>query len=260
MEQHQLKLFFRELGAGQPMIILHGLFGSSDNWYSLSKVFAEQYRVLVVDQRNHGQSPHHQVHDYKALTEDLNTLITSQGLKDPIILGHSMGGKTAMHFAVKYPDKVSTLIVVDIVPKKYPTHHDSILEGLQAIKLNELESRGQADEILSRYVPEAAVRQFLLKNLSRDDSQQFEWKINIPVLREHIEDMGAEMQFEGKFEGPALFITGAKSDYFAKGDEGIIHQFFPSAKIVSLNTGHWVQAEQPKEFTETIMGFLNSSS
>lgn len=259
MEQHQLKLFFRESGAGQPLIILHGLFGSSDNWYSLSKVFAEQYRVLVVDQRNHGQSPHHQVHDYKSLTEDLNMLITNLGLKNPIIMGHSMGGKTAMNFAVKYPDRLSKLIVVDIVPKKYPVHHDSILEGLQAIKLNELESRGQADEILSKYVPEATVRQFLLKNLSRDDSQQFEWKINISVLEEHIEDMGAEMQFEGKFEGPTLFITGEKSNYFEKGDEGIIHRYFPSAKIVSLNTGHWVQAEQPKEFTETVLGFLNSS-
>jgi len=260
MEHSEVNLFFRELGSGQPLIILHGLFGSSDNWYSLSKVFARQYRVLVVDQRNHGQSPHHPVHNYGALTEDLSTLIAKEKLESPIIMGHSMGGKTAMNFAVKYPHQLSKLIVVDIIPKAYPVHHDSILEGLQAINLNELKSRTQADEILSQFVPEPAVRQFLLKNLSRDAKQSFEWKINIPVLAHHIEDMGAGLQYEGKFDGPALFIMGTKSNYYEKGDENLIHQYFPDAKMIELNTGHWVQAEQPEAFAETVMEFLNSTS
>ncbi|MBZ0245524.1 MAG: alpha/beta fold hydrolase [Cyclobacteriaceae bacterium] len=252
-----MELYFRELGQGSPLIILHGLFGSSDNWYSLSKIFAEKYKVYVVDQRNHGQSPHDSEHNYKALTDDLNTFIEDHKIEKPIIIGHSMGGKTAMNFAIRFPEKLSKLIIVDIVPKAYPVHHDSILEGLTAIALNQLESRGQADEILSQYVPEPAVRQFLLKNLARDKDQSFEWRINIPTLEAHIDDMGAALQYEGKFEGSALFIVGAQSKYFEPGDDVVIKSYFPKAEIATLNTGHWVQAENPKEFMETVYNFVN---
>lgn len=252
-----MELYFRELGQGSPLIILHGLFGSSDNWYSLSKIFAEKYKVYVVDQRNHGQSPHDSEHNYKVLTDDLNTFIEDHKIEKPIIIGHSMGGKTAMNFAIRFPEKLSKLIIVDIVPKAYPVHHDSILEGLTAIALNQLESRGQADEILSQYVPEPAVRQFLLKNLARDKDQSFEWRINIPALEAHIDDMGAALQYEGKFEGSALFIVGAQSKYFEPGDDVVIKSYFPKAEIATLNTGHWVQAENPKEFMETVYNFVN---
>lgn len=255
-----MKLFFRELGQGQPLIILHGLFGSSDNWHSLSKVFAEKFKVYVVDQRNHGQSPHGNEHDYATLTNDLNEFIDEHHIIDPIVLGHSMGGKTAMNFAVRYPKKLSKLIIVDIVPKQYPVHHDSILEGLNAIRLNQLASRGEADQILGQYVPEAAVRQFLLKNLSRDDNQQFEWRINIPVLEKHIDDMGDSLAFDGKFDGPTLFILGKQSNYFKQGDEKIITSYFPTAKIEKLDTGHWVQAEKPQEFAKAVFDFLKPSS
>lgn len=254
-----MKLFYRELGQGQPLIILHGLFGSSDNWHSLSKIFAEKFKVFVVDQRNHGQSPHDNKHDYATLTNDLNEFITEHNINNPIVLGHSMGGKTAMNFAIRHPEKLSKLIIVDIVPKQYPVHHDSILEGLNAIQLDQLASRGDADQILEEYVPEAAVRQFLLKNLSRDDHQQFEWKINIPVLEKHIADMAAALVFDGKFEGPALFILGKQSNYFEQGDDNIITSFFPAAKLEKLDTGHWVQAEKPQEFTKVVLDFLASS-
>ncbi|MCB0494230.1 MAG: alpha/beta fold hydrolase [Cyclobacteriaceae bacterium] len=252
-----MELFYRELGQGSPLIILHGLFGSSDNWYSLSKIFAEKYKVYVIDQRNHGQSPHDAVHDYEALTDDLNEFIESHNIKMPIIIGHSMGGKTAMNFAIRFPEKLSKLIIVDIVPKAYPVHHDSILEGLNAIDLSQLESRGQADEILGQFVPEPPVRQFLLKNLARDKDQNFEWKINIPVLEAHIDDMGVALRYEGQFEGPTLFIVGAKSNYFEAGDEALIKSYFPDAKIATLNTGHWVQAENPKDFMETVFNFVS---
>lgn len=251
-----MELFFRELGQGSPLIILHGLFGSSDNWYSLSKIFSEKYKVYVVDQRNHGQSPHDSEHNYKALTDDLNKFIEDHKIEKPIIIGHSMGGKTAMNFAIRFPEKLSKLIIVDIVPKAYPVHHDSILEGLNAIALNQLESRGQADEILSQYVPEPAVRQFLLKNLARDKDQNFEWRINIPVLEAHLDDMGAALQYEGKFEGSTLFIVGARSKYFEPGDDVVIKSYFPKAVIETLNTGHWVQAENPKDFMETVYNFV----
>jgi esterase len=253
-----MKLFYRELGNGQALIILHGLFGSSDNWFSLSKIFAEHFKVYVVDQRNHGQSPHNDTHDYAALSDDLHEFISEHNIEKPIIIGHSMGGKTAMNFALKYPGKLSKLIIVDIVPKAYPIHHDSILEGLKAIQLQQLESRGQADEILAQFVPDPSVRQFLLKNLARDKNQNFEWRINIPVLEAHIEDMGAGLPFNGQFNGPTLFIIGSKSNYFEPGDEKIIQSYFPSATITNLDTGHWVQAEKPKEFTKAVFDFLIS--
>lgn len=255
-----MKLFSRELGQGRPLLILHGLFGSSDNWHSLSRVFADHFKVFVIDQRNHGQSPHHEQHDYDALTEDVHEFITARLIEDPIILGHSMGGKTAMSYAIKYPDKLSRLIVVDIVPKPYPRHHDSILEGLKTIDLKKLGSRREADQILSQFVPEPDVRQFLLKNLARDQYQNFEWRINIPVLEKHIEDMGAGIIQNGKFMGPTLFITGKRSNYFNPGDERIIHNLFPSAVISPIDTGHWVQAEKPKEFTKIVFDFLQVSS
>ncbi|MEP2669945.1 MAG: alpha/beta fold hydrolase [Cyclobacteriaceae bacterium] len=252
-----MKLFFRELGQGSPLIILHGLFGSSDNWFSLSKIFAEKYKVYVIDQRNHGQSPHDPVHDYNALTDDLNEFIEDHKIDKPIIIGHSMGGKTAMNFAIRFPEKLSKLIVVDIVPKAYPIHHDSILKGLNTINLDQLESRGQADKILSPFIPEPAVRQFLLKNLARNASQNFEWRINIPVLEAHIDDMGTALQYEGQFNGATLFIVGSKSNYFEPGDDATIKSYFPKAEITTLDTGHWVQAENPKGFMEAVFNFVN---
>ncbi len=255
-----MKLFFRELGQGHPLIILHGLFGSSDNWYSLSKVFAENFRVYAVDQRNHGLSPHDNQHDYDVLTEDLYHFITEHQINQPIIMGHSMGGKVAMNFAIKYPAKLSRLVIVDIVPKAYPVHHDSILKGLNAIPVDQLESRGQADLILSEYEPDPAVRQFLLKNLARDDNQQFEWRINIPVLEKTIDAMGATLPSSGIFRGPTFFVFGTKSNYFEKGDEVVIEKYFPNSKKQFLETGHWVQAEKPNEFTNSVFDFLNSST
>lgn len=254
-----MKLFYRELGQGQPLIILHGLFGSSDNWFSLSKIFAKHFKVYVVDQRNHGLSPHDDMHNYDILTEDLNEFIAGHKISQPIIIGHSMGGKVAMNFAVKHPSMLSQLIIVDIIPKAYPMHHDSILKGLKAIQLDQLESRGQADQILSGFESDASVRQFLLKNLARGEDQQFEWRINIPGLEKNMEAMGAAIDPNGKFMGPTLFVIGLKSNYFKPGDEVIIKKYFPSAAIEKLETGHWVQAEKPQEFMKTVFTFLKVS-
>lgn len=253
-----MKLFFRQSGQGKPLIILHGLFGSSDNWFSLAKVFAEHFTVYLVDQRNHGQSPQSDDFDYQLLTEDLAQFIHDHHLDKPDIIGHSMGGKTAMNFAVKYPDQIGKLIVVDIAPKQYPVHHDHILDGLHDIDLNTLTSRKEADTLLSRQVPEADVRQFLLKNLARNSEGKFEWRVNIHAIDEHIEEIGAGMQYEGQFAGLTLFIKGARSNYYAAGDEENILRIFPAAQFVTLNTGHWVQAEDPKAFAETALTFLKS--
>jgi pimeloyl-ACP methyl ester carboxylesterase len=251
-----MKLFYRHSGHGQPLIILHGLFGSSDNWFSLAKVFAGQFSVYLIDQRNHGQSPQSDAFNYQLLAEDLHSFVQEHRLDKPHIIGHSMGGKTAMNFAVKYPERLGKLIVVDIVPKSYPVHHDHILDGLHAIDVNTLTSRNEADQILSEQVPEPDVRQFLLKNLYRTTEGKFQWRVNLHAIDNHIEEIGAGMQYTGTFGGPVLFINGARSNYFKAGDEDLIQSIFPSAQIITLETGHWVQAEKPKEFAETAISFL----
>lgn len=251
-----MKLFFRQSGQGHPLIILHGLFGSSDNWYTLSKQFAQSYSVYVVDQRNHGQSPHSEEMNYGVLAEDLDNFISDLGLNQPIIIGHSMGGKTAMNFAVRFPHKLGKMVIVDIVPKAYPVHHDHILEGLHDIPLGHLASRAEADALLSRHVPETDVRQFLLKNLGRRPDGGFEWKINLTAIEENIEALGEGMIYSGKHDGPCLFIRGEKSNYYAPGDEDRIRTIFPHAEIVTMDTGHWVQAEKPEEFARVVLSYL----
>ena len=254
-----MNLFFRESGQGRPMVILHGLFGSSDNWFTLAKTFSQQFKVYLVDQRNHGQSPHSEEFNYKLLAEDLEDFLISNTIAEPIIIGHSMGGKAAMNLAVKRPDLINQLIVVDIVPKPYPIHHDHILDGLNAIHLEKLTSRTEADQILSEFVKETDVRQFLLKNLSRKSDGGFEWKINLKAIGNHIEELGDGMQYTGKFEKPSLFIKGAKSNYFTDGDENSIKAIFSNATFVTLDTGHWVQAEKPLEFANAVIQFLNKT-
>lgn len=251
-----MKLFYRQSGQGTPLIILHGLFGSSDNWYSLAKIFAEHFTVFLLDQRNHGQSPHSPDFDYKLLAEDLEEFIREHSIQQPVILGHSMGGKAAMNFAVVHPNQLSKLIVVDIVPKTYPVHHDAILDGLKVVPLNGLSSRNEADKILSSYVPEAAVRQFLLKNLSRKSEGGFEWKINLEAIDKNIEAMGAGMVFSGTYDGPSLFVRGERSNYYDDNDEVLIKSIFTHAEFASLNTGHWVQAENPLEFSKLVLNYL----
>lgn len=255
-----MQLFFRESGQGKPMIILHGLMGSSDNWLPQAKMLSDQYHVYVVDQRNHGQSPHDDVFDYKVLANDLKDFVQQQKLEKPIILGHSMGGKAAMNFAIAYPDMTGALIVADIAPKYYKVHHQTIINGLKAIPLDTIKTRTEADQILSDYVPEPDVRQFLLKNLSRKDEGGFSWKINLPVIEKNLEAIGQDIQFEGTFDGPTLFIRGANSNYVKDEDRDRIKQLFPKSTLVTMDTGHWVQAEKPQEFVEVVRNFLNAAN
>jgi len=251
-----MKLFFRPQGQGKPLIILHGLLGSSDNWHSLGKLFAETFSVYIVDQRNHGQSPHSDEFNYKLLTEDLEEFIKENKIEKPHIIGHSMGGKTAMNFAVKNPTGVDKLIVVDIVPKKYVVRHDRLIEGMKAIPLKDITTRAEAEVALAGYEPDPAVRQFLLKNLARDEEGKFVWKVNLPAIDQHLQETGEEMVYKGTFDGPTLFLNGKKSDYYVNGDDVLIKKIFPHSQIISLDTGHWVQAEKPQEFSQVVLQFL----
>lgn len=252
-----MKLFYRELGQGQPMIILHGIFGSSDNWLTQAKLFSTHYRVFLVDQRNHGQSPHDDAFDYAVMVADLLEFIDEHRLENPIIIGHSMGGKVAMNFAVAYPDKLEKLIVVDIAPRPYNLEHYVIIDGLKAVPIQQLASRTDADAALVPYVPEPDVRQFLLKNLQRKAEGGFSWKINLPVIDKNLSNIGLDLQFEGTFEKPTLFIRGGQSKYVRDKDMARILEVFPMAIMETLDTGHWVQAEKPKEFVEVVEKWLS---
>lgn len=251
-----MKLFFREVGAGQPVVVMHGVFGSADNWLTQARMMSEKYRVITIDLRNHGQSEHSDVFDYPAMAEDLRQFIEEQKLENPIVIGHSMGGKVAMNFAVAHSEMLEKLIVVDIAPRAYNLKHYVILDGLKAIPIDTLQSRQQADEVLAQYVEEPDVRQFLLKNLQRKPEGGFAWKLNLDVIDKNFANVGVPLQHEGTFDKPALFIRGSRSNYVRDEDIPGIKSIFPKAEVQSLDTGHWVQAEKPVEFVAMVMEWL----
>ena len=251
-----MKLNFRKNGSGPPLVILHGLFGSLDNWFSIAKELVEHYTLYLVDQRNHGDSPHSNEWNYGVMVEDLLELLDAEGLDSVYLMGHSMGGKTVMNFAVLYPERVRKLIVGDIAPRYYPIHHQVILEGLNALNLSQLNSRKEADDLLAPYIPELGIRQFLLKSLGRD-ANGFAWKINLPVITQHIEEVGKALDEETVFEGPTLFLGGANSSYIQQQDLPDINTHFPNAEWVSIpNAGHWLHAEQPQAVVAEMRNFL----
>jgi esterase len=259
-----MKLFFREYlptdasASKQTLVILHGLFGSSDNWLTQARFLSNNnYKVYTIDQANHGQSYHSASFDYATMVSDLKEFIDDQKLEQPVILGHSMGGKTAMNFALAHPDSLSKLIVVDIAPRYYDLEHYTILKGLNAIPIDTITSRNEADEVLAGYVHESDVRQFLLKNLQRKAEGGFSWKINLPLITEQLANIGVDMQYPGKFEKPTLFIRGKRSNYVRDSDLDRIKAVFPQASLETMETGHWVQAEKPQEFVELVMNWLS---
>jgi len=246
------------LGEGKPFVILHGFLGMSDNWKTLGRKFSEQgYQLHLVDQRNHGRSFHDEAFDYEVLVEDLKYYCEQQQLSDIVLLGHSMGGKTAMLFATKYPDLVSKLIVADISPRFYPIHHDAILEGLSSLDFSVIKSRKEADEQLSNFVTEFGTRQFLLKNLYWVEKGQLGLRINLPVLREEVSEVGEALPIHAKFNKGTLFLRGDKSEYIGVQDEALIKSHFPEASIVTIaNAGHWLHAENPQDFYDAAMQFI----
>lgn len=251
-----MKLNFKKSGSGPPLVILHGLFGSADNWFSIAKELVEHYTLILVDQRNHGDSPHSDQWNYKVMVEDLLKLLDDEGLDKVFLMGHSMGGKTVMNFAVSYPDRVEKLIVADIAPRYYPVHHEAILEGLNSLNLKEIKSRKEADDQLAKHISELGIRQFLLKSLTRD-SEGFAWKINLPVISKNIENVGEALAEGAQFEGPTLFLAGANSNYIQQKDLPDIKAHFPNYELEFVaDAGHWLHAEQPHAVVEEMRKFL----
>jgi esterase len=247
------------IGEGKPFIILHGFLGMGDNWKTLGKRFSEQgYQVHFVDQRNHGKSFHHPSISYEIMAEDLKEYCDHYGLQDFILLGHSMGGKTAMNFATSYPEWVAKLIVADIGPKSYPLHHQDILKALLALNFNEVKSRKAADEVLSNYITSLGIRQFLAKNLYWKEKGELALRINLPVLVENIEEVGKALNSDAKYHGDTLFLKGANSNYIEPIDELTIKKHFPRAAIKSIpKAGHWLHAENPNDFYKEVMNFIS---
>ena len=252
-------LFYRDLqpsATGTPVLILHGVFGSSDNWLTLGKKLAEEHRVLLVDLRNHGQSFHHADFTYAAMVQDIINLADHLGLAQFHLIGHSMGGKVAMATAQTIPDRVARLIVVDIAPKVYPPHHQLILEAMTTADLATAKSRKEVDERVTPYIPDLGTRQFILKNIKRGE-QGMEWKLNLPVIKEKIEEVGANPMLETVFEKPTLFIKGGDSAYINVQDAALLAASFPNYDLEVIDgANHWVHATKPEETLDSIRTFL----
>lgn len=255
-----MKLHFRKIGEGPALIIIHGLFGMLDNWMTIARKLSETYTVYLVDQRNHGKSPHSDEFDYYLMAEDLEEMMDEWNLEEVHILGHSMGGKTAMQFAVRNAASVKSLTVVDIAPKDYPRGHDEIFEAFESVDLAALESRKQAEAQMSEVLDDRSVQLFLLKNLDRS-GDQYKWKPNIPVIKEQYDNIivNSLSPWES-YDGPTLFIKGARSErYVEEEDLPTIEGFFPAYELTVLDAGHWVHAEKPKELLETVEKFLGKA-
>jgi pimeloyl-ACP methyl ester carboxylesterase len=268
-----MKLFHRKYGdPGPPMIIVHGLYGASDNWVSIAKEFANQYEVFVVDQRNHGESPHAPEHNYSVMRDDLLEFMDTQGLERAILMGHSMGGKTIMQLAMDHPDRVESLIVIDIAPVSYlemndgttlAANHSKMIDAMMDLDLSRYENREEIFHALATSIGSERIRLFLLKNLGRGTDKLFFWTINLPALKENLDaimdglDTAGAIARGGIKGFPALFVAGEKSDYIRPRDHALIQSVFPTAEIVSIpGAGHWVHAEQPDLLVKSIRYFL----
>lgn len=256
-----LSLHYKSYGhAGVPLVILHGLLGMLDNWQTQAKRYAEAgYKVFTLDLRNHGKSPHSDVFNYNVMANDVVHFMDEHKLSAAHLMGHSMGGKTAMQFALTYPSRVNKLVVVDVAPRKYASAHDHILDAMCSVKLGKLSTRREVDAELKNLLPDDALRQFILKNLTRDESGKLKWKVNLPVIKRAYPEIAADITVEGRFDGPTLFVKAEMSRYIQPTDETRIKKLFPRARIVSIpNAGHWVHAEQPDKFSEVVLHFLQS--
>jgi pimeloyl-ACP methyl ester carboxylesterase len=257
-----MQLHFKQLGTGEPLVLLHGLFGSSDNWFGVAPFLAEKFRLLIPDLRNHGHSPHAPEMSYPLMAADLAEFFVAHGLDRAAVIGHSMGGKVAMQFALDFPAHVTKLVVVDMAPRPYARVHEPIFAALLALDLTACTTRTQIEEVLAPAIPSLNLRRFLLKNLGRDGEGKFTWKMNLRGVAENYARLGEPIhpsmgEPEKTFGQPTLFIRGGQSDYITAGDEPEIRKLFPLAKMTDIPAAnHWVHADAPREFVRLALDFL----
>lgn len=267
-----MNLFFRHEGQGAPFVIVHGLYGSSDNWLTVGKKLGSRYKVYMIDLRNHGHSPNSQEHTYGAMATDLADFFKQHKIEKAIVMGHSMGGKVAMSFAADYPEHIEKLIVIDIAPKDYfllkdesQYHlHKNILQAMLSIDFSRMESRKEVENYMLQHIDSGPIVQFLLKNVHRKkETHQFGWRINVQVLFDNLDEIISGVNanwFDDRlpiFNYPVLFIKGEHSKYILPEDYPTIRGIYPEAHIREIpGAGHWVHAEQPQLFMEVLEQFL----
>jgi pimeloyl-ACP methyl ester carboxylesterase len=251
-------LYSRIEGQGKPLLILHGFLGMSDNWKSFGTLYAQEgFQVHMLDLRNHGKSFHSDEFNYEVMANDVLEYCNHFHLDEVFIIGHSMGGKVAMHFATIYPERVSKLIVADIGPKYYPLHHQDILAGLNAVDFSMQPSRTDVEETLFPYIPDFGTRQFLMKNLYWKMPNQLDFRFNLKVFNQQIEIIGTALASDAVFKKPTLFVRGGNSNYILDSDWPLISKHFPEATLATVpNVGHWLHAENPQQFFEVTRTFL----
>ncbi len=253
-----VQLNFETFGSGKPILIMHGLFGSARNWRSIAKQLADKYQVFVVDLRNHGESDHADSMYYMEMVEDIKQLLHNQHLDQISLIGHSMGGKTAMAFALNYQEIVDKLIILDIAPVQYRNDFDQIIDPLLALDLSTVSSRNQANELLKTSITDGGMRLFLLQNLIHN-SDGFQWRINLPAIKGALADIGAFPTFTKSTQcsDPTLFLGGDRSDYILPEFHDEIRSFFPAAQISTIiDADHWLHADQPQKVFEELSNFL----
>jgi len=263
-----MDLYYRKTGSGSPLVIIHGLYGSSDNWMNISKRLAEKHTVYMIDQRNHGRSGFAETHTYNDMRDDLAEFFEKHNIEKATILGHSMGGKTAMWFAADYPEKVEKLVIADIAPKDYLQLkdegqfylHQNILLAMQDIDFSMVKSRNDVDDFLAEKIDDERIRMFLLKNVEKNkNTKQFQWRVNADVLYDYLEEIVNGVNIHWLDDRipittyPVIFIRGLLSKYIQDEDIELIKEIYPEARIVDIpDAGHWLHAEQPKKFAEAV--------
>ena len=252
-----MKLNFKQQGDGEPLIILHGVFGSLSNWNAIARRLAEHYQVYTLDLRNHGRSPHAESMTYPEMAQDIAGFLAQQGLASAHVIGHSMGGKVAMVLALTQPQKVRKLMVLDIAPVKYPDRFSALLTALNQLSPGAVKTRADADSQLARLIPAPEVRTFLLQNLSKT-AEGYRWRINLPVITRAMPEISDFPQLAGRtFTGETLFVRGGDSDYIQEKFLPDIHRYFPAARVVTVErASHWLHHEQPQRVTRLIEDFL----
>jgi pimeloyl-ACP methyl ester carboxylesterase len=252
-----MPLHFKQLGQGEPLVLLHGLFGSGDNWFGVAPKLAEKFHVFAPDLRNHGHSPHHAEMDYPLMAADVEKFFAAQKIESAHVIGHSMGGKVAMQFALDFPERVKKLVVVDMAPRAYTRKHDKIFAALLAVDLNAFQTRQKIEDALAPEIPSLNLRRFLLKNLGCDEHGKFIWKMNLRGVAENYSRLGEVLSLQNQFDKPALFIRGGESDYVNPADEVEIRRLFPLAQIQTIaSANHWVHADAPEDFVRLVLDFL----
>lgn len=253
------ELSYTRSGTGQPLVVLHGLFGSGKNWQSHRRHFGNQFEVFNVDLRNHGESFHSDNMNYPAMADDVAALLQSLNLTNCNMLGHSMGGKVAMTLAVKHPRLLDRLVVADIAPVSYFHHYDDLIEPILALPLDTIESRSQADQLLRQNIPEDQLRAFLLQNLVRE-SDGWRWRVNWRAIQRDMEFLTGfgDLPEDWRIDLPTLFIRGARSDYIGDAEIEVINRHFRRADFATIeDAGHWLHAEKPEIFARHVLEFLH---